>query len=226
VARGSVRGPVEAQKSVRSRPRLFGFPAGRRREVCRYVARFQTLRAVPAHGGVVSQVNPIGSGFQETAVWVRTKEYLRTDNASLTFFRQRIAYLLSPRAASASLRLVAVAHAVRDTWALARSGSSAVHVREPTPATLWATPTNCRGNIPSGCPITGLRRPPPETRSSDGVGRNRHESASKVSAPTDIQGGDAVADERPSGVSDALSVRKYSVADRQLIVDGFPPAHR
>jgi len=28
-----------------------------------------------------------------------------------------------------------------------------------------------------------------------------------VSAPADIQGGDAVAEERPSGVSDALSVR-------------------
>jgi hypothetical protein len=30
---------------------------------------------------------------------------------------------------------------------------------------------------------------------------------SKVSPPTDIQGGDAVADESPSGVGDALSVR-------------------
>src|SRR5208337_872979 len=44
------------------------------------------------------------------------------------------------------------------------------------------------------------------------VGGNRHEPALNVSAPADIQGGDAVAEERPSGVSDALSVRREDVA--------------
>src|SRR5262249_58508793 len=41
------------------------------------------------------------------------------------------------------------------------------------------------------------------------AGGSRHKPALNVSAPADIQGGDAVADERPSGVSDALSVRTY-----------------
>ena len=40
------------------------------------------------------------------------------------------------------------------------------------------------------------------------AGWNRHESASKLSAPTAIQGGDAVADERPSELSDAVADRK------------------
>ncbi len=39
------------------------------------------------------------------------------------------------------------------------------------------------------------------------LGRNPHQLASKVSVPTDISGGDAVADEGPSGLNDALSVR-------------------
>ena len=47
----------------------------------------------------------------------------------------------------------------------------------------------------------------PTTLPSGSAGRNCHGLALKVSAPADIQGGDAVADERPSGVSDALSVR-------------------
>jgi hypothetical protein len=43
---------------------------------------------------------------------------VRTDNASLTFFRQRIAYLLSLRTDSASLSSVVEKDAVRGTWAL------------------------------------------------------------------------------------------------------------
>ena len=39
------------------------------------------------------------------------------------------------------------------------------------------------------------------------AGWNRHESASKLSAPTAIQGGDALANERPSELSDALADR-------------------
>ena len=46
----------------------------------------------------------------------RAGRLLRTDSTSLTFFRQRIADFLSPRTDSASLRLVAEANAVRDTW--------------------------------------------------------------------------------------------------------------
>src|SRR5512135_2343249 len=59
--------------------------------------------------------------------------HVRTDSASLTFFRQRIADCLSPRTDSASLRLVAEATAVRDPWALVRSRGSAGGVRETLP---------------------------------------------------------------------------------------------
>src|SRR5512142_40426 len=55
---------------------------------------------------------------------------LRTDNASPTFFRQRITSLLSPRTDSASLRLVAEATAVRDVPALVGARCSAGRVRE------------------------------------------------------------------------------------------------
>src|SRR5262249_40251664 len=41
------------------------------------------------------------------------------------------------------------------------------------------------------------------------AGPNRHQPAPKVSVPTDIQGGDAVAPETPSRRNDALSVRTY-----------------
>jgi hypothetical protein len=57
-------------------------------------------------------------------------------------------------------------------------------------------------------PVTGLRRQPFATLPTGDTGWNRHESASKLSAPTAIQGGDAVADERPSGLSDAVADRK------------------
>jgi len=57
------------------------------------------------------------------------------------------------------------------------------------------------------CPVTGLRRQPLATLPTGDTGWNRHESASKLSALTAIHGGDAVADERPSGLSDALADR-------------------
>ena len=40
-----------------------------------------------------------------------------------------------------------------------------------------------------------------------GAGENLHHSASYVSVLADIRGADAVAEERPSGLHDALSVR-------------------
>jgi hypothetical protein len=52
---------------------------------------------------------------------------------------------------------------------------------------------------------------------SGSEGGNRQEPAMNVSALADIQGGDAVAAERPSGVSDALSVRSYG--DLLTVID-------
>src|SRR5512135_2554870 len=72
---------------------------------------------------------------------------------------------------------------------------------------LHGKPHRLLGKHALRCPITGLRCHSFATLPTGNAGRNRHESASKVSAPAAIQGGDAVADERPSGLSDALSVR-------------------
>src|SRR5512142_1795377 len=60
---------------------------------------------------------------------------------------------------------------------------------------------------------------------SGSEGGNRHELAMNVSALADIQGGDAVAAERPSGVSDALSVRKLEATlDGEITTLGYPQA--
>ncbi len=66
----------------------------------------------------------------------------------------------------------------------------------------WRENTLCTARSPAPS-VTLPRRP-----TTDSADRNRHESASKVAAPADIQGGDAVADEEPPGLSDALAVRR------------------
>ncbi len=99
--------------------------------------------------------------------------YLRTDNATLTFFRQRIAQLLSLRTASESLRLVAELHAVHDTWALVRSRSPAACVGDSVPVTMretsqmggktHAAPPDHRPPAPLACdaPLRECRSEPP-----------------------------------------------------------------
>src|SRR5512135_2159406 len=57
------------------------------------------------------------------------------------------------------------------------------------------------------CPTTGLGRHCPAMLPTGRAGWNRHQPASQVSVPAAIRGGDAVAEEGPSGVSDALSAR-------------------
>src|SRR5512135_3559535 len=66
--------------------------------------------------------------------------------------------------------------------------------------------SDSRGNLTNGrenqvlrCPITGLRCHSLATPPTGNAGRNRHQSVSQVSAPADIQGGDEVAEETPSG---------------------------
>ena len=99
-----------------------------------------------------------------------------------------------------------MANAVRDTWALVCARSSAAYFRTSGPMTTWETSQRC--------PIIGLRCHSLATPSTGNAGRNRHESASIVSAPADIQGGDEVTVETPSGLNDELSVRTMSKGDR------------
>ena len=60
------------------------------------------------------------------------------------------------------------------------------------------------------CPMAGLGRNSPALLPTGSASWDRHQSASKVSVPADIQGGDEVADETPSGLNDVLSVRTYA----------------
>src|SRR5512135_3735786 len=71
--------------------------------------------------------------------------------------------------------------------------------------------TNCRENARCAArsPTSGINSLP-----TGDASRNRPESASKVSAPADIQGGEAVAEETQSGLNDALSVRNYPQSSR------------
>src|SRR5262249_61986170 len=84
----------------------------------------------------------------------------------------------------------------------------------------------------SGAAPRDRRAPAPFARDalpSGCAGGSRHKPALNVSAPADIQGGDAVADERPSGVSDALSVRSYeriAISRGITIVDQALPVLR
>jgi hypothetical protein len=86
---------------------------------------------------------------------------LRTDNASLIFFRQRIAQFLSPRTDNASLRLMAEAHAVRDVWGLVHSRSSAACVRELVLVTM---PETSQIGRKTGAALLDHRPPAPFAR--------------------------------------------------------------
>src|SRR5512135_3709395 len=69
------------------------------------------------------------------------------------------------------------------------------------------------------CPTTGLGRHCPAMLPTGRAASNRHQPASHVSVPADIRGGDAVAEEGPSRVSDALSARTYVVVGEILQLD-------
>jgi hypothetical protein len=72
---------------------------------------------------------------------------------------------------------------------------------------FWGNLTDCREKLTIGCSIIGLRSHSLATPPTGNAGRNRHVLASKVSAPADIQEGDEVAEETPSGLHDELSAR-------------------
>ena len=100
---------------------------------------------------------------------------LRTDSASLRFFRQRIASFLSPRTDIASLRLVAEAIAVRDTRALVRSRSSVACVRAGDYAgnlTNWWENTRLAARPPASG-ATRPRRSRPAMQAGTATSRRR-----------------------------------------------------
>ena len=125
-------------------------------------------------------------------------DYVRTDNASLTFFRQRIAYLLSLRTDSAWLVPVVEKDALRGTWALVLPPSPRRLRRRADAGGPTESPANPREKLaPRGM----------TTARSSTLGRcfrcaERDRTATnprcKVADRADIPVGDAVAEERPS----------------------------
>jgi hypothetical protein len=55
------------------------------------------------------------------------------------------------------------------------------------------------------CPTAGLARPSPAMLPTSSAGRNRHQPASNVLVPADIQGSDVVAEEQPFGLSSTFA---------------------
>jgi hypothetical protein len=68
-------------------------------------------------------------------------------------------------------------------------------------------PRKLAGKDAQRCPTSEVGLDSPAMLPTRGAGENLHHSASHVSVLADIRGGDAVAEERPSRVHDALSVR-------------------
>ena len=102
---------------------------------------------------------------------------------------------------------MAAAHAARGAWGLVHRRPSIACATRSWQVTM---PETSQIGREIGAAPLDHRPPAPFARDalpSGCAGGSRHKPALNVSAPADIQGGDAVADERPSGVSDALSVR-------------------
>src|SRR5512142_1918533 len=68
-------------------------------------------------------------------------------------------------------------------------------------------PRKLAGKDALRCPTSEIGLDSPAMLPTRGAGENLHHSASHVSVLADIRGGDVVAEERPSGLHDALSVR-------------------
>ena len=150
---------------------------------------------------------------QDEAIYLKVKKYLkdkkpdskvRTDTASLRFFRHahRFVFVASDRHRIASIG--GRGNCCSRHWA---PFAPVPPLPASVPVTTRETSQIGGENTRLRCPTTGLRCYSPATLPTGNAGRNRHEPASKVSAPADIQGGDAVSDGKPFGRSDALSVR-------------------
>src|SRR5262245_29499177 len=116
---------------------------------------------------------------------------------------------MSLRTDSTSLRSAAAVSAVRSPRARLRLPGTARSVCK-VGRQGWQKPRELPEKPGRGRQATGPVKSVPGALPAGPVGRNRHQPLSKVSAPADIQGGDEVAEERPSGLNDVLSVRRYA----------------
>ena len=122
-------------------------------------------------------------------------------------FRHRIAQVSSSRTAGTPLRSVAEMTPPCDAEEVVGSVSSGGSIR-------LAMPVSLRG-IPQSPGIRALRsptirpgHPSPAPLQAAELGWSRHQPASKVAVLADLRGGDAVAENCPSELIDALAVRR------------------
>src|SRR5215472_16902393 len=134
------------------------------------------------------------------------KAFLRTDNASRGFFRQRITLVLSPRTDSASRSPEAVTSATRGT----RAPRPLLSYRPMALGSRYARP---RENPANRCKERRLRAMSAGAAEHSGAmaparggEQDRVQPSPGVAVRTDIPGGDAVAVRRLSRPRDALSV--------------------
>src|SRR5512143_2393235 len=95
---------------------------------------------------------------------------------------------------------------VCDAEAVVGSQCSAGYLRESVPVASRQLHKFQRKGAPRSPPARLGRHSPAILPTGDGAW-SRHQPAPKVAVPADIHGGDAVAENYPSGLSDALSVR-------------------
>ena len=131
---------------------------------------------------------------------------MRTDNASLMGFRHRIAQVSSSRTAGTPLRSVAEMTPPCDAEEVVGSVSSGGSIRQSMPGSLREIPQS-PGIGALRSPTTRPDHPSPAPLPAAEVGCNRHQPATKVAVLADLRGGNAVAENCPSELIDALAVR-------------------
>src|SRR5512135_3146922 len=97
---------------------------------------------------------------------------------------------------------------VYDAEAVVNSRCSAGYIRESVPVACGQPHKLQRKRAPRSPTARLSRHSPAMLPTGDGAW-NRHQPAPKVAVPADIHGGNAVAENYPSGLSDELAVRTY-----------------
>ena len=136
-------------------------------------------------------------------------------------FRHRIAQVSSSRTAGTPLRSVAEMTPPCDAEEVVGSVSSGGSIRQAMPVSL-------REILQSPViralrsPTTRPGHPSPAPLQAAEMSWNRHQPASKVAVLADLRGGDAVAENCPSELIDALAVRSYAAQSMTLRVRYVP----
>ena len=99
---------------------------------------------------------------------------------------------------------------VCDAEAVVNSRCSTGYIRESVPVACGQPHKLQRKRAPRS-PTARLSRHSPARLSTGDGAWSRHQPAPKVAVPAAIHGGDAVVENYPSGLSDALAVRNFTL---------------